>query len=838
MNNLFESVFSSSATYVGRYLEGKIGSSIVSEVNASDKYNEFLKYIDIQDIKEEDLLDVIAPPNKNMTISTNNEISFNRNVFDFTALNRTPELVIMLCNSKINKCYFSISAANFTFQKYESLLTFLQVLDISHLILEIDTPNVLDIKDILKCFQSNLFIQQLTIKNAIVSDTKFSQFSLRTLNLVNTSVDNYSEIICCPSIRKHSYNNISMDSFIRQGTSSGVQLPPPTSTPTPPPKEKQSTGFFSSMFGSTEAAPSTGVSNKPTTEVNLIKSQFGLLSILSNKNIQILDLTGCLDKSLAPILLSGLQNLDNIQSLNLSSNNLSIFFLRRLIELNRIEEIIFDNNLIEKIATSSPKSSTLEETVGASLRFIVNNDNLKLTSFSFKSHERQQEDKEKAKFFLLIISQFCKSSVKMISFENQAFKSVFSTLENKDVVDSILSNIKNNTGIKYLKLFNIFDNTYNVSSKLEISNLLTSLELESNSINDSFITYLNTNLKDKNLELLNLNNNGITSFIKLNIPNKTLRTLYINTATNFTSSFLRNNENYLSTSGTKELCDKLLQLENIETKTLEPTTLHNLLFCNNIVSIKINDQNFFRSNATNPNSTISNGNDSPGFLFNKELKNNYSLREVTLGLDGAINYYQYTDSINFSLNMNKIHYFLKLNNKDENMTLIDLYNIKKTGIKTMGEICEILNNENTKNKYQKFLNQTYDKVTYRLVNTGIYEDDDGVLWYQNGKNVPLVAYNGGIYHKLFDKLRESGYSLVEDSEPYMIFDRADVNRQLNKISYENEADTAMSKRLQNDRNSASKLAFGKKREYIDSLSESRLLIPSLAAGLVGFSALN
>jgi hypothetical protein len=127
-----------------------------------------------------------------------------------------------------------------------------------------------------------------------------------------------------------------------------------------------------------------------------------------------------------------------------------------------------------------------------------------------------------------------------------------------------------------------------------------------------------------------------------------------------------------------------------------------------------------------------------------------------------------------------------------------------------------LKNAFSKQQYMRYLNQTYDIVTYRLRWGGIYEDDNGDLWYQNGLDVPVQRYNKIVYNA-YKKLENfvNDWREGKAHPPYLIFNRADVNRKLGIITYDNAADTEISQKTQKDLNAASGNALSQKRKFSD-----------------------
>ena len=83
------------------------------------------------------------------------------------------------------------------------------------------------------------------------------------------------------------------------------------------------------------------------------------------------------------------------------------------------------------------------------------------------------------------------------------------------------------------------------------------------------------------------------------------------------------------------------------------------------------------------------------------------------------------------------------------------------------ELTQYLNNSNIKSKFQKFFNQTYEKVVYKYVGFGVYEDEDGDLWISNnvkGKNpiIPNKRYNpnstiGRVFSNAFQNYNKNSF---------------------------------------------------------------------------------
>jgi hypothetical protein len=149
------------------------------------------------------------------------------------------------------------------------------------------------------------------------------------------------------------------------------------------------------------------------------------------------------------------------------------------------------------------------------------------------------------------------------------------------------------------------------------------------------------------------------------------------------------------------------------------------------------------------------------------------------------------------------------------------------------ELTQYLNNSNIKSKFQKFFNQTYEKVVYKYVGFGVYEDEDGDLWISNnvkGKTpiIPNKKYNpnstiGRVFSNAFQNYNKKSNPML------MIFDKADINRVLGNTKYSDEKTNKISENLLKDSTSLSGNLISKKNQLIDYNST---LIPSFAISKV------
>ena len=141
-------------------------------------------------------------------------------------------------------------------------------------------------------------------------------------------------------------------------------------------------------------------------------------------------------------------------------------------------------------------------------------------------------------------------------------------------------------------------------------------------------------------------------------------------------------------------------------------------------------------------------------------------------------------------------------------------------------ICDRLNQHNIQSKYQRFLNQTVDKVVYTYAGNGLYDDEDGVRWYHNNNNIPIQKYNpdATILNLAGSLIKTTFASTSKDFEPILTFDRAEVNQRSGNITFDNEADTKLAQQLKADKTSVFGTISSQKENYH---MQKDLLLPTL-----------
>jgi hypothetical protein len=168
---------------------------------------------------------------------------------------------------------------------------------------------------------------------------------------------------------------------------------------------------------------------------------------------------------------------------------------------------------------------------------------------------------------------------------------------------------------------------------------------------------------------------------------------------------------------------------------------------------------------------------------------------------------------------------------DKQLTTYSLFKIKQYCLnipfelieKYKSKIMNYLEDLNIRNKYQRFLNQTNKKVVFYL-NGMLYEDENGVLWYPNGRNVPINKYYPLSYYINFSEIISNMPDILE-------FDEIDVNRSRNINIITGEDETIS--RINKDPESASYMVSNQ-RLKIKNNSES--LFPALAEKLSGLAS--
>jgi hypothetical protein len=409
----------------------------------------------------------------------------------------------------------------------------------------------------------------------------------------------------------------------------------------------------------------------------------------------------------------------------------------------------------------------------------------------------------------------------------------------------ILQAIGSNNFIKNLEIQSLFSSSSNdknnfISDNFKINEALVELKLIDNTLlNNNLITNLDEQIKKlSNLKKLIINHNTkVTKYLN-NINDITH--LSINTATldgnvEFLKIFDKEFQIFSIESQTnvksikKELCNNNLTV--LEAFNIEHEQYKSLLFCNRIYSIIIhNDFSNIISERLAEDEIMNISHNINFFITNN------SLIKIEWINNDILNRASAKSIINFYLKCNKI--FLNFKNSEKNfIDELILYNIKKNNdkkyyIENFGigkwdfdNISNYLKSASSKQQYMRYLKQTYDIVTYRLRWGGIYEDDDGVLWYQNGLDIPVQKYNKIVYNS-YKKFKNFITSYVEGKShpPFLIFNKADVNRKLGTIIYDKSEDNKRSMLAQMDLNASTGNVLSQKQKFSD---HSVNLIPAI-----------
>jgi len=431
--------------------------------------------------------------------------------------------------------------------------------------------------------------------------------------------------------------------------------------------------------------------------------------------------------------------------------------------------------------------------------------------------------------FLLILFNL---SIEKLEVEVNGYNYGFDNENWKNILEAIGSN----NFIRKLKISKLFSSAAElnlndfISQNFEINEGLIELELSHNgALNNTLIINLDEKIKLlPNLKKLLINdNNNITSYLNelSELTHLSINTARINERVGFIKNFNKEfNSSILSVNSRKELCNNSLDI--LEAYKIDYSLYSSLLFCNKIYSIVIHEalahieddaDAIEEIKVINPNY----------FSKNNFFVSNKSLIKLNWKNNKYVNMAVANSLVNFYLKCNKI--YLSFINESPSMDELVLYNIKKnrdnkyfrTGAHNEKHwdylnISNYLKNAFSKQQYMRYLNQTYDIVTYRLRWGGIYEDDNGDLWYQNGLDVPVQRYNKIVYNA-YKKLENfvNDWREGKAHPPYLIFNRADVNRKLGIITYDNAADTEISQKTQKDLNAASGNALSQKRKFSD-----------------------
>jgi hypothetical protein len=526
---------------------------------------------------------------------------------------------------------------------------------------------------------------------------------------------------------------------------------------------------------------------------------------------------------------------ETVSNININSDEIDFENFITILRLNRYEKISY-------FAKSSSNLITAENNISLMNAF---NRCSKLEAFTITitPHTLLEEIPEgqiqnEETFFLILFNL----SIKSLDVFYDGRYSMF-TDENWS---KILQAIGSNNFIKNLKIYKLFSSSNDknnfISDNFKINEALVELKLIDNTLlNNNLITNLDEQIKKlSNLKKLIINDNTkVTKYLN-NINDITH--LSINTATldgnvEFLKIFDKEFQIFSVESQTnvksiqKELCNNNLTV--LEAFNIEHEQYKSLLFCNRIYSIIIH------SNFSNITSERSAGEEINAISRNINFFiTNNSLIKIEWINNDILNRASAKSIINFYLKCNKI--FLNFKESISEKHTIDeliLYNIKKNNDKKyyignfgigkwdFDNISNYLKSASSKQQYMRYLKQTYDIVTYRLRWGGIYEDDDGVLWYQNGLDIPVQKYNKIVYNSL-KKFKNFITSYVEGKShpPFLIFNRADVNRKLGIITYDNPEDTERSKLAQMDLNASTGNVLSQKQKFSD---HSVNLIPAI-----------
>ena len=542
------------------------------------------------------------------------------------------------------------------------------------------------------------------------------------------------------------------------------------------------------------------------------------------------------------LLIIAITETRNLSLLDISENTLTY---------NQISEILDKNNSINILHINKMNFQN-SDTEKFSKSVLLNN---KILSLSYQNNKHQKKYYE-------ILKIICTGKFKELNFSSNLKDTTDAiddstdieiTLELKDyeetpitkieddkkaldeTISSLINTIVTNNEINNINLTSCFNKSNNsLLGDIFKSKSIQTLILNNNELNNSFIDKLIID-KESPLVYLELNHNKITNFLKVNNITPNLKTICINKAN-------LNGQNKIFPD--KKEISYNINLIKIQVDKINITELINLLLYNNLKTIECQDINIsdviqypdefkkimiqnnslcnlsYNTVTTNMNS-ISKIFHHSGTIKHKEFDNDrrniiMKIFEICTFFNNLYN----TQKINLSLNDKQLTTYSLFKIKQYCLN-IPVYSIEEYKPKIINYLVEL----NTRNKYQRFLNQTNKKVVFYL-NGSFYEDENGELWYPNGRNVPIDKYYPLSYYINFSEI-------ISDMPDILEFDEIDVKRSRN-INIITDEDETISK-ISRDPESASYMLSNQRLKI---KNESESLFPSLAEtyspNLVGY----
>ena len=555
------------------------------------------------------------------------------------------------------------------------------------------------------------------------------------------------------------------------------------------------------------------------------------LNILRNDNIKNLHLTKLSDffknDKHFKLLILTINKTSNLSLLDISENTFTY---------DQISEILDQNNSINILHINKINFED-SDTEKFSKSVLLNN---KILSLSYQNNNNQKKYYEKLKII-------CTGKFKELNFSSEYTDTdevvleedlVSDLIENNkenEIIISLINTIVTNNEINNINLSQCFNkNNNNLLIGIFESKSIQTLILNNNELSNSFIDKIKIN-RDSPLAHLELNNNNISSFLKVENITPNLNTICINTATISILNIFPDK---------KENSNININLIKIQLDYIVGKELINLLAYNKLKTIVCNEidiTDLLGVELENLKKTMIMNNSFCDLIYNHVIVNRKGVvyPETNDSTNKVMQIFEICTFFNNLYNTQKIN--LSLN--DKQLTIYSLFKMKqyclniplisnkKSGRYTNNPKNNMYDNEpkiinylvelNIRNKYQRFLSQTNNKVVFYL-NGKLYEDENGELWYPNGNNVPIKKYYPLSYYINSSEIINGMHDILE-------FDEIDVKRSRN-INIITDEDETIS-RINKDPESAS-YRLSNQRLKIKNASET--LFPALAETLAGY----
>jgi hypothetical protein len=529
------------------------------------------------------------------------------------------------------------------------------------------------------------------------------------------------------------------------------------------------------------------------------------------------------------LLILTINKTSNLSLLDISENTLTY---------DQISEILDQNNSINILHINKINFQD-SDTEKFSKSVLLNN---KILSLSYQNNNKQQKYYEKlkiictGKFKELNFSSNLKDTIGdtaniVLEDTNESTGAPNTAVLDQEIITSLINTIITNNEIKNINLSTCFNKSNNtLLNGIFNSKNIQTLILNNNELDNTFLENISID-KDSPLVYLELNHNKITKFFKVEQITPNLNIICIDTA----------HENIFPNKPDIKVNINLIK---IKVKKINITELVNLLSYNNLKTIEcqeidisdmIQDPDEFKRIMIINNSLCN--------LSYNNITTNLNIISRLVHHSGTIKKsakYDNSDRRNIIMKIFEICTFFNnlyntqktnLSLNDKQLTTYSLFKIKQYCLnipfelieKYKSKIMNYLEDLNIRNKYQRFLNQTNKKVVFYL-NGMLYEDENGVLWYPNGRNVPINKYYPLSYYINFSEIISNMPDILE-------FDEIDVNRSRNINIITGEDETIS--RINKDPESASYMVSNQ-RLKIKNNSES--LFPALAEKLSGLAS--